>query len=240
MERSSACFVNEIELNRENFQSKSFRIDEKPSTLGKGNYIPWESRFRRFQDNKLEEGDQIWCSIEKGPYVRLMIPNPYKHTEQILKLLSKMTEVNKKQYIADVRVMNYLLQAIPNDIYNSMDACKNAKDMWERIKRLMLVSVTNHVDTHDVDSQDDKLTIAMMLLARSITQKFSTPTYNHLCTSSNTRNQDVIQDGRVDIQTKNVGYGRNGNRNAGRQNMNQAFNEGTGNDESNQIVQRVS
>ncbi|GJT76687.1 hypothetical protein Tco_1043412 [Tanacetum coccineum] len=36
--------------------------------------------------------------------------------KQILKPLSKMTKGNKKQYIADVKVMNYLLQAIPNDI----------------------------------------------------------------------------------------------------------------------------
>ncbi|GJW78931.1 hypothetical protein Tco_0140613 [Tanacetum coccineum] len=50
----------------------------------------------------------------------------------------------------------------------------------------------------------------MMLLARAITQKFSTPTNNCLHTSSNTRNQAVIQDGRVDIQTKNAGYGGNG------------------------------
>ncbi|GKB42933.1 hypothetical protein Tco_0887875 [Tanacetum coccineum] len=56
------------------------------------------------------------------------------------------------------------------------------------------------------DSQDDKLTTAMMLLARAITQKFSTPTNNRLRTSSNTRNQVVIQDGKVDIQTKNAGY----------------------------------
>ncbi|GJW95569.1 hypothetical protein Tco_0175241 [Tanacetum coccineum] len=43
-------------------------------------------------------------------------------TTQILEPLSKMTEGNKKHYIADVKVMNYLLQAIPNDIYNSVDA----------------------------------------------------------------------------------------------------------------------
>ncbi|GKF79150.1 hypothetical protein Tco_0234718 [Tanacetum coccineum] len=79
----------------------------------------------------------------------------------------------------------------------------------------------------------------MMLLARAITQKFSTPTNNRLCTLSNTRNQAVIQDERVDIQTKNASYGRNGNGNAGRQNTNQAFNVGNGNDENNQIVQRV-
>ncbi|GJR79365.1 hypothetical protein Tco_0150150 [Tanacetum coccineum] len=59
------------------------------------------------------------------------------------------------------------------------------------------------------DSQEDKHTTAMMLLARAVTQKFSTPTNNHLRTTSNTRNQAVIQDGRVDIQTKNAGYGGN-------------------------------
>ncbi|GKB30504.1 hypothetical protein Tco_0869905 [Tanacetum coccineum] len=82
----------------------------------------------------------------------------------------------------------------------------------------------------------------MMLLARAITQKFSTPTNNCIRTSLNTRNQAMIQDGRVDIQTKNAGYGGNVNRNAGRQNRNQAFNARNGsnyNDEINQIVQRV-
>ncbi|GKF27936.1 hypothetical protein Tco_0094278, partial [Tanacetum coccineum] len=79
----------------------------------------------------------------------------------------------------------------------------------------------------------------MMFLARAITQKFSTPANNHLRTSSNTRNQAVIQDGRVDIQTKNAGYGGNSNKNLGRQNRNQAFNIGNGNDDSIQIVQRV-
>ncbi|GJY62288.1 integrase, catalytic region, zinc finger, CCHC-type containing protein [Tanacetum coccineum] len=49
----------------------------------------------------------------------------------------------------------------------------------------------------------------MMLLARAITQRYSTPTNNRLHTSSNTRNQAVIQDGRMDIQSKNVGYAGN-------------------------------
>nr|GEX04447.1 hypothetical protein [Tanacetum cinerariifolium] len=152
--------------------------NEKPLMLKKGNYILWESRFRRFLDNKLEERERLWHSIEKGPYVRPMIPDPDDTRKQgtlksvspirliigrfrisveegtlksvspvrlIIEPLSKMTKINKKQYIADVRVMNYLLQAIPNDIYNSVDVCKNAKKMWERIKRLMCGSdVTNH------------------------------------------------------------------------------------------------
>ncbi|GJS89438.1 hypothetical protein Tco_0772074 [Tanacetum coccineum] len=71
------------------------------------------------------------------------------------------------------------------------------------------------------NTQEDKLTTTMILLERAITQHYSTPTNNRLCTSSNIRNQEVIQDRRVDIQSKNVGYAGNGNRNAGRPNKNQ-------------------
>ncbi|GKD84416.1 hypothetical protein Tco_1355570 [Tanacetum coccineum] len=55
------------------------------------------------------------------------------------------------------------------------------------------------------DDQEDSLTTEMMLLARAITQRYSTPTNNHLRTSSNTRNQAIVQADRVDIQSKNVG-----------------------------------
>ncbi|GJT78544.1 retrovirus-related pol polyprotein from transposon TNT 1-94 [Tanacetum coccineum] len=287
--------------------------NERPPMLEKGIYIPWESRFRRFLDNKLEEGDRMWHSIEKGPYKRPMIANPDKTNEHILEPLSKMTEGNKKQYIADVKVMNYLLQAIPNDIYNSVDGSKEGdslESVYERLTTLVnimdrdavsydqlydsLIQFEPHIlaskakktaKNHDPlallahsnasssqshanssyspqpyyvthpssiadyeneyqgelqgDSQEDKLTTVMMLLARAITQKFSTPTNNRLRTSSNTRNQAMIQDGRVDIQTKNAGYGGNRNRNSVRQNRNQAFNTGNGNDDSNQIGQRV-
>ncbi|GJZ39672.1 integrase, catalytic region, zinc finger, CCHC-type containing protein [Tanacetum coccineum] len=230
-----------------------------------------------------------------------MVVDPTNPTVPILEPLSKITEGKKKQYLVDVRVMNYLLQAIPNDIYNSVDACKNAKEMWERIKRLMhgyeittyvrhsrlidefdkfttkegesldsvherLTTLVNIMDRNNVrlipvaintkflnclqpewskyvtmlqgDSQEDKLTTAMMLLARAISQKFPTPTNNRLRTSSKTRNQAVVQDGRVDIQTKNAGYGGNANKNVGR-NKTQGFNTGNTGDESNQIIQRV-
>ncbi|GKB86730.1 hypothetical protein Tco_0959002 [Tanacetum coccineum] len=95
------------------------RANKIPLMLEKGNYIPWESRFRRFLDNKLEEGDRMWRSIKKGPCIKPMISNLDKPTKQIIEPLSKMIEV---------------------------DACKNVKDMWERIKRLVFESdVTSHV-----------------------------------------------------------------------------------------------
>ncbi|GJU86294.1 hypothetical protein Tco_1293840 [Tanacetum coccineum] len=89
------------------------------------------SRFKRFLDNKLEKGERMWHSIEKGPYVRPMIPDPDDTREQIIEPLSKMTEINKKQYIAN--------------------------EMWERIKRLIYGSdVTNHVRHSRLMDEFDK------------------------------------------------------------------------------------
>ncbi|GJU25522.1 hypothetical protein Tco_1164143 [Tanacetum coccineum] len=71
------------------------RLDanERPPMLEKGNYIPWESRFRRFLDNKLEDGDRMWNSIQNGPYQRPMVVDPTNPTERIKRLMhgSKIT-----------------------------------------------------------------------------------------------------------------------------------------------------
>ncbi|GJV50649.1 hypothetical protein Tco_1446390 [Tanacetum coccineum] len=61
--------------------------NDRPPMLEKGNYIPWESRFRRFLDNKLEDGDRMWRSIEKGPYERPLIIDPNDDKEKILEPL---------------------------------------------------------------------------------------------------------------------------------------------------------
>nr|GEZ06674.1 hypothetical protein [Tanacetum cinerariifolium] len=49
------------------------------------------------------------------------------------------------------------ISAISNDIYNSVDACKNVKEMQERIKRLMFGSnVTSHVRHSRLKDEFDK------------------------------------------------------------------------------------
>ncbi|GJX78473.1 hypothetical protein Tco_0326622 [Tanacetum coccineum] len=188
-------------------------------------------------------------------------------------------------YDAEMELMNLILLSIPNDIYNSVDACTSAKDMWKRVECLMRGTIQNKVDretrftnefdqfvaepgealvsvynrfaqlmndlerndmhfpihtwvhlpetyrliTHptsvvdyedeyqqdDVDSNsEDPLTYAMLLLARAITKNFSTLTNNRLRTSSNTRNQAIIQGERVNIQSRNSGNAGRNNRRA--------------------------
>nr|GEY16050.1 hypothetical protein [Tanacetum cinerariifolium] len=66
--------------------------NERPSMHEKGNYIPWESRFRRFLDNKLKDRERMWNSIQNGPYQRPMVVDPTNLTVPILEPLSKMTK----------------------------------------------------------------------------------------------------------------------------------------------------
>ncbi|GKB32535.1 hypothetical protein Tco_0871936 [Tanacetum coccineum] len=149
--------------------------NDRPPMLDKGNYIQWESRFRRFLDNKLEDEEQMWNSIEKGPYKRPMIPNPDNPQEEIIEPMSKITKSTKKEYIADVKVTNYLLQAIPNDIYNSVDACRNAKDMSERIKRFMFGSdVISHVRHSRLMDEFDKFTAKERESLESVYERLTT------------------------------------------------------------------
>ncbi|GJT57499.1 retrovirus-related pol polyprotein from transposon TNT 1-94 [Tanacetum coccineum] len=49
-------------------------------------------------------------------------------------------------YDAEMELMNMILLSIPNEIYNSVDACTSAKDMWKRVKRLMRGTIQNRVD----------------------------------------------------------------------------------------------
>ncbi|GJU07412.1 hypothetical protein Tco_1123842 [Tanacetum coccineum] len=296
--------------------------------------------------------NQKWLNkaLDEGPYqFEMFIPNN--------SIVSKLQTAEDLQgdallhYDVEMELMNLILLSIPNDIYNSMDACTSAKDMWKRVERLIkgtiqnkvdrethftnefdqfvvepgevLVSVYNRfaqlmndlerndmhfpivtintkflnslqpewlkyvtqvrlakrltVDTFDdlfyylqqfeklvnvsrakklekshdplalvahtgsssrntsyyvthptsvVDYEDeyqqddvhtnseDPLASAMLLLARAITQNFSTPTNNRLRTSSNTRNQAIIQGDRVNIQSMNSGNAGRNNRRA--------------------------
>ncbi|GJT52666.1 hypothetical protein Tco_0978823 [Tanacetum coccineum] len=235
--------------------------ETRPPMLERGSYIPWASRFRRYINRKRENQKWLNKALDEGPYqFEMFIPN--NSTVPKLQTTEDLQGDALLHYDAEMKLMNLILLSIPNDIYNSVDACTSAKDMWKRVERESLVSVYNRfaqlmndlerndmhfpiqfeklvnvskekklekshdplalvahtgsssrntssyyvthptsvVDYEDEYQQDDvhtnsedPLTSAMLLLARAITQKFSTPTNNRLRTSSNTRNQAIIQ-----------------------------------------------
>ncbi|GJT54088.1 retrovirus-related pol polyprotein from transposon TNT 1-94 [Tanacetum coccineum] len=104
----------------------------------------------------------------------------------------------------------------------TVDTFDDLFDYLQQFEKLVNVSRANKLEkSHDPlalddvhTNSEDPLTSAMLLLARAITQKFSTPTNNRLRTSSNTRNQAIIQGDRVNIQSRNFGNAGRNNRRA--------------------------
>nr|GEX58997.1 hypothetical protein [Tanacetum cinerariifolium] len=79
-------------------------------------------------------------------------------------------------------------------------------------------SVVDYDDEYQHDdiqtNSEDPIASAMLLLARAITQNFSNPTNKRLRTTSNTKNQAIIQGDMVNIQSRNSGNTRRNNRRA--------------------------
>ncbi|GJR48464.1 hypothetical protein Tco_1316567 [Tanacetum coccineum] len=127
-----------------------------------------------------------------------MIQNPDKPndpTAKIIEPINKITESNKQQYYSDIKVMNYLLQGIPNDIYNSVDACTTAKQMWERIRRLMYAYEKTKQERHSrlVDELDKFVAVEGESLSS---------VYERLSTLINVMERDNIHPLQISINTK--------------------------------------
>ncbi|GJZ48730.1 hypothetical protein Tco_0602562 [Tanacetum coccineum] len=119
------------------------------------------------------------------------------------------------KYVTMTRQRCNLMDASYDQLYDTLSQVEphvqasKAKKAARNHDPLVLVAHSNVHSSHSHarelqgDAQEDKLITAMI-------------------------NQAVIQDGRIDIQSKNVGYARNGNRNAGRQNNKAANTENDG------------
>ncbi|GJW81264.1 hypothetical protein Tco_0145239, partial [Tanacetum coccineum] len=96
-------------------------------------------------------------------------------------------------YDTEMELMNLILLSIPNEIYNSVDACTTTKEMWKRVERLMRGTIQNQVDreTHFTNEFD----------------QFVAEPGKHLF-------QAIIQGDRVNIQSKNSGNTRRNTRRA--------------------------
>ncbi|GJR09039.1 hypothetical protein Tco_0791691 [Tanacetum coccineum] len=154
--------------------------------LEKQSYVSWSSWFLRFLDGKKEEGVLMRNSIESGPFKLKKIPDARAMWNHVKRLMQGTYLREQERHS---RLMNEFDKFSAEAVYDYDD------DYQGEVQG---------------DSQEDKLSTTMMLLTRAITQHFLTPTNNRLRTSSNTRNQAVIQDGRVDIQSKNCAYAGNG------------------------------
>ncbi|GJR15174.1 retrovirus-related pol polyprotein from transposon TNT 1-94 [Tanacetum coccineum] len=211
--------------------------ETRPPMLERGSYIPWASRFRRYINRKrenrkwlnkaLDEGDALLhydAEMELMNLILLSIPNDIYNS-----FVAEPGEALVSVYNRFAQLMNDLERndmhfPISKEVRKSHDPLALVAHTGSSSRNTSSYYVTHPtsvVDYEDEYQQDDvhtnsedPLTSAMLLLARAITQKFSTPTNNRLRTSSNTRNQAIIQGDRVNIQSRNSGNAGRNNRRA--------------------------
>ncbi|GJT98430.1 hypothetical protein Tco_1093948 [Tanacetum coccineum] len=195
--------------------------NERPPMFEKWNYIPWESRFKRFLDNKLEAGEQMSCLIEKGPYVRPMITDPD----------------NTRQLMYGFDVTNHVRHSRLMDEFDKF-AAKEGESLeyvYERLITLVNMMDRNNVRPIQVSINTKFLNCLQPEWSEYVTMSHASPSYSNSPQPYYVTHPSSFVDYEEDYQGKLQG-------NVGRQNRNQAFNAGNGfthNDESNQIVQRV-
>ncbi|GJV95804.1 hypothetical protein Tco_1547381 [Tanacetum coccineum] len=115
--------------------------ETRPPMLERGSYIPWASRFRRYINRKRENRKWLNKALDEGPYqFEMFIPN--NSTVPKLQTAKDLQGDALLHYDAEMELMNLILLSIPNDIYNSVDACTSAKDMWKRVERADIAKIS--------------------------------------------------------------------------------------------------
>ncbi|GJU62819.1 hypothetical protein Tco_1244654 [Tanacetum coccineum] len=125
---------------------------ERPPMLEKGSYIPWVNRFIRFLENKQEDRERMRQLIEIGPYVRQLVPDPDKPEQPhatIIKTVSKMSEINKKQYYADIRIHSRLVDEFDKFVSTEEESLSSVHER--------LITLVNVMDRNQIRPQ--KITI---------------------------------------------------------------------------------
>ncbi|GJV58614.1 integrase, catalytic region, zinc finger, CCHC-type containing protein [Tanacetum coccineum] len=119
--------------------------ENRPPMLERGSYIPWASRFRRYLNRKRDNRKWLLKALDEGPYeFKNFLPEG--STIPRLQTIEDLEGDDLLLYDAEMELMNMILLSIPNEIYNSVDACTSAKDMWKRVERLMRGTIQNRVD----------------------------------------------------------------------------------------------
>ncbi|GJX52649.1 hypothetical protein Tco_0281018 [Tanacetum coccineum] len=214
--------------------------DTRPPMLDRTDFASWQHCIRLYCQGK-ENGVNIPKSIDEGLFqMGTFWETLAEGNEGALHLgperarvYSDLSPEDRERYNAHIRATNILLQGLPKDIYTLINHYTDAKDIWDNVKMLLEGSELTKEDPvklnrglrdfnydqlyaylkqHEAHANENK----MML------ERFTQPNVDHLAlmsneshqqTSSNTRNQAIIQDGRVVIQNvqghQNRGQGNN-------------------------------
>ncbi|GJW13467.1 ribonuclease H-like domain-containing protein [Tanacetum coccineum] len=164
--------------------------------------------FGGSKEGKPEDG------LLKAP-TRMMWPYVFRNITPTGSMLPRLQEVKDLQgddllyYDAEMELTNMILLSIPNEIYNSVDSCKTAKEMWDRAELAHTGSspekplpIIVDTDLHlKVDYRNEEY------------EQYDVHNHSEDPLASAMLNQAVVQGDRVNIQSRNSGnVGRNNRR----------------------------
>nr|GEW79144.1 linoleate 13S-lipoxygenase 2-1, chloroplastic-like [Tanacetum cinerariifolium] len=114
-----------------------------PPMLAPGKYVQWKFIIKRYIDTKPNNEFIHYC-LQNPPYT-------YQCVEKTVPVYEGSSETTTKRYMenyqnvsqdmhdqlnAEAEAVQIILTGIDNDIYSTIDACPNAREMWKAIERL--------------------------------------------------------------------------------------------------------
>ncbi|GKB29670.1 hypothetical protein Tco_0869071, partial [Tanacetum coccineum] len=137
----------------------------------------------RYIERKRDTRKFLKRSIEEGPYKMKMVPTTDTAVE-MPQTEDDLTGDDLKQYEADIEAMSLILLSIPNYIYNSVDACENARDMWDRVNRLIQGTELSKIERESrFLNEFDKFTFEAGESLSSVYNRFSQPEWTKYVTN---------------------------------------------------------
>nr|GEZ40689.1 hypothetical protein [Tanacetum cinerariifolium] len=95
--------------------------------------------------------------------------------QKIYEPVKDLSTKERDRYYVDIKVMNNILQVIPNDIYNSVDACEDAQGTWQHIKKLMQGTDLSAQERHSrLMNEFDMFSVKIGESLTSVYERFST------------------------------------------------------------------
>nr|GEV32890.1 retrovirus-related Pol polyprotein from transposon TNT 1-94 [Tanacetum cinerariifolium] len=142
---SSTC--NNIKIDSEDVISKVVCAmsgsENRPPILNKEYYVPWSSCLLRYAKSR-PPGKLVHNTIINVLYVRRMIPEPGDPNREVpinetfhVQTDDELTEKELKQIEVDDQAIQTILLGLPEDIYEPVDSCETAQEIWLRVQQMM-------------------------------------------------------------------------------------------------------
>nr|GFA43320.1 hypothetical protein [Tanacetum cinerariifolium] len=111
--------------------------------LTSGNYVQWKSRIKRYIDTKPNHELIHYClknPLYKFTWADKEVPisegSSVTTTERYMETYKNVSQDIRDQLNAEAEAVQIILTGIDNDIYSTVDACPNAREMWKAIERM--------------------------------------------------------------------------------------------------------